>query len=70
MVSPDNIYPGNIIQTEEDALTYVEMYLATYTYTFVSTVNERKGHEFEEEQGRVVLVYGRLCMEEKGEEVM
>lgn len=56
MVSPEHIYTSNIIQSEQIVLKHLGMYVSTYTYMFVTTINERRGHEFESDQGSI---YGR-----------
>lgn len=52
MVSPENIYANNIIQTEHISLRNICAYACAYTCTYghVTTINENRGHEFGREQ--------------------
>lgn len=58
MMSPENIHTST--QTAQVVFTYLGIY--RYTYMYVATSNDRRGHEFEREQGGL---YGRLWRKEK-----
>ena len=60
MVSPENIHTSNIIQTEH--IIFRNIFVYTYSYMHITTISEKRGHEFEREQGRV---YGKIG-EDKG----
>lgn len=53
MVSSENKYPINLIQTKE--VIFQNIYV--YTYMLVTTINQNKGHIFEREQ---LEAYGRI----------
>lgn len=59
MVSLENTSMRNIIQTEQVILK--SMYVYTYMHL---TINEKRDHKFEREQGKV---YEKVQMEEKEE---
>lgn len=43
------------------------IYIPIYAYMFVTTINEKRGHEFKRKQGKV---YGRIWKEERKGEMM
>lgn len=58
VVSPENIHVNNIIQIEQVVFTYLG------THIHALTINEKRSHDFQREQGEV---YERRRRKGKGE---
>lgn len=56
MVSPENIQRSKLIQTE------LVVFRCLGRDTYITTINAKRGHEFEREQGRI---YGKDWREER-----
>lgn len=61
MVSPENMLISNIITITEQIIVGI-VYVYTYTFAYVTTINERRRHEFEKEQG---WLYRRVWREKR-----
>lgn len=46
MVNLENVYTRTVIQSR----LYAMLYVYTYTYTYITTIIDKRGHEFIKEQ--------------------
>jgi hypothetical protein len=51
MISPENIYMSNIIHSKQVIFRYLEIYVHMYAYMYITMINDKRGHEFERDQG-------------------
>lgn len=54
---PEDIHVSNIIQIEQTVYVFINRYVITYKYIYVTTISIKIGHEFEKQKGGM---YGKV----------